>query len=82
MELKIILNNDSRDVVGFLKVRKNITHKTKIQKIKEYISKDYNCNVTKMIPTGSINCETGESNISYLLFGDNLPFKNIRVLEV
>lgn len=81
MEIKILLNNDSKDVVGFLKLRKNTTQKTKIQKIKEYISKEYNCVVTRMIPTGNINFLTGEKDISYVLFGENLKFNNIKIIE-
>ena len=33
MEIKIVLNNDSRDVVGFLKLRKNTSGKTIAQKV-------------------------------------------------
>lgn len=82
MEIKIVLNNDSRDVVGFLKLRKNTKQKTKIQKIKEYISKEYDCTIKRMLPTGKIDCATGKSDISYVLFGENLPFTNIRIFEV
>lgn len=82
MEIKIVLNNDSRDVVGFLKLRKNITQKTKIQKIKEYISKEYNCNIQRMLPTGKIDFVTNTVDMSYILFGENLPFNNIRIFEV
>ena len=81
MIIKIVLNNDSKDVVGFLKLRKNTKQKTKIQKIKEYISKEYDCTIKRMLPTGKIDFKTGEADINYILFGENLPFRNIRIFE-
>ena len=81
MEIKIVLNNDSRDVVGFLKLRKNTSGKTIAQKVKEYISTEYKCEIRRMIPTGTINYETGVADISYILWGENLQFKNIRIFK-
>lgn len=82
MEFKIVLNNDSQDVVGFVKMRRNATNKTIINKIKEYISKEYKCEVRRMLQTGTINYYTGINDISYVLFGENLPFRNIRIYEM
>ena len=82
MEIKIVLNNDGRDIVGFLKLRKNTKPKTKMQKIKEYISTEYKCNIKRILPTGKIDYSTGIADISYILLGENLPFRNIRILEV
>lgn len=82
MEIKIVLNNDSKDVVGFLKLRKNTTHKTKLEKVKDYISKEYHCSIRRMIPTGKVDFEIGNSYISYILFGENLPFRDIKLLEI
>lgn len=82
MKIKIILNNDSRDVVGFFNIRKNTTQKTLIAKVKEYISKEYNCNIRRLLPTGTIDFATGNQNISYILFGENIPFKQIKILKI
>ena len=81
MNIKILLNNDSKDIIGEFKARKNATHKTIIENVKKYISKEYNCNVTRLLITGSINYLTGVQDFSYILFGENLPFRNIKIIE-
>ena len=47
-----------------------------MKKIKEYIEGHYNCKIIKTLPTGKIDYVTGTKEISYLLFGENLPFRN------
>lgn len=76
MKIKIYKKENS-EFVGEIKVRKNIKNITIIEKIKEYISNTYHCETRRMIPTGRVDFATGESDISYVLFGENLPFRNI-----
>ncbi len=75
MKVKIFLK-ENNSFMGDFKIRKNSTNKTILNKIHEYIEKYYNCKIKRSIPTGKINFETGKSEISYILFGENLPFRN------
>lgn len=76
--MKITIYNKINDeIIETLELRKNATHKAIIDKIKILISKKYNCNVTRLLPTGKIDFETGLQDISYVLFGDYLPFRQI-----
>lgn len=76
--MKITIYNKYNDeIIGVLELRKNATHKTIIDKIKAFISDKYNCNVTRLLPTGKIDFETGLQDITHILFGDYLPFRQI-----
>ena len=57
-------------------IRKNLSKKTIMKKIEEYIEKYYNCQIKTILPTGKIDYLTGTQEISYVLFGENLPFRN------
>lgn len=72
-----IYNKFNDEIIGTLKLRKNATHKTIINRIKIFISEKYNCNVTRLLPTGKIDFETGLQDITHILFGDYLPFRQI-----
>lgn len=75
MKVKIFLKeNDS--FMGDFDIRKNCKKSTINEKAKEYIQKHYNCQIRRSIPTGRIDFATGTSDISYVLFGENLPFRN------
>jgi hypothetical protein len=76
LKIKIYLK-ENNSFMGDLEVRKNSTNKTILKKIMEYIEKYYNCQITRYLPTGKIDYLTGISEISYVLFGNNLPFRNI-----
>jgi hypothetical protein len=76
--MKITIYNKYNDeIIGTLELRKNTTHKTIIDKIKTFISEKYNCNVTRLLPTGKIDFETGLQDITHILFGEHLPFRQI-----
>ena len=47
-----------------------------MKKIEEYIEKYYNCQIKTILTTGKIDYLTGTQEISYVLFGENLPFRN------
>lgn len=65
-----IINDENNEVITTLKTRKNTKHSTLIDKVKEELKRVFNYNENfKMLPTGSINYVTGESNIKYVCFG-------------
>lgn len=75
MRVKIFLK-DNNSFMGDFNIRKNATNKTIMNKIKEYIEKYYKCKIKSVLPTGKIDYATGTKEISYVLFGENLPFRN------
>ena len=62
--------------MGDFNTRKDETEKTIMKKIREYIEKYYKCKMSSVLLTGKVNYANGEENISYVLFGENLPFRN------
>ncbi len=68
-----IYNKADNHEIGEFKIRKNAKSGTIHDKIKEYINKNYGSQVRRMLPTGKYDFATGTSDISYVLFGDNLP---------
>lgn len=75
MKIKIFLK-ENNSFMGDFNIRKNLSKKTIMKKIEEYIEKYYNCQIKTILPTGKINYLTGTQEISYVLFGENLPFRN------
>ena len=74
MRVKIFLK-ENNSFMGDFKIRKNSSGKTILKNIKEYIEKYYYCTIRRAIPTGKINFASGQKDISYVLFGENLPFR-------
>ena len=75
MKVRIFLK-ENNSFMGDFEVRKNAKHKTILNKIHEYIEKYYNCTIRRSMVTGKIDYEHGTKDISYVLFGENLPFRN------
>ena len=75
MKIKIFLK-ENNSFMGDFKIRKNSSGKTILKNIKEYIEKYYHCTIRRVIPTGKIDFASGKKDISYVLFGENLPFRN------
>lgn len=65
--------NDLKDngVLFEFKVRKNA--KNIVSKIENEIIKKYNCSIRAILPQGSIDFLSGQKNIHYLMWGNNLP---------
>lgn len=80
MEIQIY-NKETDENIGTLRVRKNITHKTIIENIKNFLSQKYNCIIRRLLPTGKIDFQTGTQDISYVIFGENSPFKQIYFIK-
>ena len=76
MKIKIYCK-DNDELLGILELRGNATHKTVIERIKMFIGNKYNCNVRRLLPTGKVDFETGLQDITHILFGDCLPFRQI-----
>lgn len=76
------IKDGEENLVGTIKVRKNSKSVTILEKVKEYISKNYNCNVRRALFTGKYDFCSQELNGHYVLFGDNLPFREISYKEV
>ena len=72
-----IFNKEDNNIIGEFKIRNNAKSGTIHDKVTEYINKNYGSQVRRMLPTGKIDMATGVSDISYILFGENLKFKNI-----
>lgn len=75
MKIKIFLKNNN-SFMGDFNIRKNATSKTIMNKIKEYIEKYYECKIRRILPAGKIDYIAGTKDISYVLFGEDLPFRN------
>ena len=80
MEIQIY-NKETGEKIGELRVRKNTTHKTIIENIKIFLAQKYNCIIRRLLPTGKIDFQTGAQDISYVIFGENLPFKQIYFIK-
>ena len=74
MKIKIFLK-ENNSFMGDFNIRKDATEKTIMKKIREYIEKYYKCKISSVLLTGKVNYANGERNISYVLFGENLPFR-------
>lgn len=73
-----IYNKENNHEIGKFKIRNNAKSGTIHDKVKEYININYDSKIRRMLPTGKIDMATGMSDISYVLFGENLPqFRNI-----
>lgn len=73
-----IFNKENDNIIGEFKIRNNAKSGTVHDKVKEYINKNYGSQVRRMLPTGKIDMATGFADISYVLFGEDLPsFRNI-----
>lgn len=72
-----IYNKADNHEIGEFKIRNNAKSGTVHDKVIEYINKNYGSKIRRMLPTGKIDLATGMSNISYILFGEDLKFKNI-----
>lgn len=76
------IKEEEKNLIGTLKVRKNAKNITILEKVKEYISVNYNCNVRRALFTGKYDFASQVLNGHYVLFGDNLPFREIEYIEV
>ena len=73
-----IYNKENNHEIGEFKIRNNAKSGAIHDKVMEYINKNYGSKVRRMLPTGKIDMATGFADISYILFGENLPsFRNI-----
>lgn len=78
MKIKIFLK-ENNNFMGDFEVRKNCRNIN--EKAIEYIEKYYNCKIRRSLPTGKIDFANGTSDISYVLFGENLPFRNYYLVK-
>lgn len=76
MNIKIY-NKLDNELIGEFKVRKNLKNSSIIDKIKEYLEINFNMEIRRLLPTGKIDLATGKSDISYIIFGNNLKYNNI-----
>lgn len=83
MNLKIykLENEKLTEFLGELKVKKGLKKATQTDKAIEYLQEKYNCIVRKRLVTGKMDFTTGIFTGGYILFGDNLPFRQIAILE-
>ena len=75
MKIKIFLK-ENNSFMGDFNIRKDATEKTIMKKIREYIEKYYECKISSVLLLGKVNYANGERNISYVLIGENLPFRH------
>ena len=76
MNIKIY-NKLDNELIGEFKVRKNLKNSSIIDKIKEYLEINFNMEIRRLLPTGKIDFATEKSDISYIIFGNNLKYNNI-----
>ena len=80
MKITILDYKTNEEIASFI-TRKNIKHGTIIDKVIETLSNLYNNGEKfRMLPTGSINYATGESDIHYICFGIKKDIKIIKEL--
>lgn len=68
--------------LGELQVRKNSSVKTRNKKVMEYLEKEYNITIRNYMITGNYTFGSQVFNGGYVLFGTDLPFRSIKILEV
>lgn len=72
-----IYNKENNNEIGEFKIRNNAKTSTIHDKVKEYLNINYGSKIRRMLPIGKIDFERGMKDISYMLFGENLKFKNV-----
>lgn len=68
--------------LGELQLRKNSSVKTRNSKVIEYLQKEYNIVISNYMITGSYSFGSQVFNGGYVLFGKDLPFRSIKIMEV
>ena len=79
---EMIGENEKGKQLGELKIRKGLTPKVRNKKVMEYLEQEYNITIKNFMLTGSYSFATQDFNGGYVLFGDNLPFRKIKIVEV
>jgi hypothetical protein len=74
MIVKVYDNENKNELLEF-KARKNA--KNIIDKIKKELEQKYNCSIRRTLVSGKIDFASGERELSYILWGENLPCKSI-----
>lgn len=74
MEIKVY-NFENNELLMEMKVRKNC--KSIVESIRKEIEKRFNCSIRHILPQGKIDFVSGSSEIHYILWGNNVPFKTI-----
>jgi hypothetical protein len=77
-----IINIENNEILCEIKIQKNYKSKTLHAKIKEALNSKYNVDITTIMMYGKIDIATSTQEIHYRLFGKELPFNNIDIVEV
>lgn len=74
-------NNVPKKMLGIINVRKNLKRKTITDKVIKYLEDNYSCKIENRLVMGKYDLATGIFNGGYILFGKNLPFREITYIQ-
>lgn len=78
MKIKII-NNENGKKLGEIEVAKNLKMSTIADKVCEYLEQEYKCSIRKRLIQGVLNFGDKTEDLHYILMGENLPCRIIRI---
>lgn len=79
---EMLKDYEKGEKLGEMQLRKNTSTKTRNNKVIEYLQNEYNITISNYMITGSYDFTTQAFNGGYVLFGKNLPFRSIKIVEV
>ncbi|MBO7697347.1 MAG: hypothetical protein J6T10_32360 [Methanobrevibacter sp.] len=85
MLLKIYDYKTGKEIAEPKKIRNGLKFSTVIDKVQELLAEQYNTEISRLLPTGSVDFASGTSKIHYVVFGKNLeklPTREIYFEEV
>lgn len=74
MQVKIFNFKENKEI-GTINVRKNSSDKIILKNIIDFIIQKYHCGIKNYLIAGNIDYTTNTRNLHYILFGENLPFR-------
>lgn len=80
MLVKIYDFKIGKEIAEPIKMRNNLKIGTIIDKIKDVLNEKYNAKISRFLPTGKVDFATGNSDIHYIIFGENL--ENLPTREI
>lgn len=79
---EMLKDYEKGEKLGEMQLRKNTNTKTRNKKVIEYLQKEYNITISNYMITGNYDFATQLFNGGYVLFGKDLPFRSIKIVEV
>ena len=85
MLLKVYDYKTGKEITEPTKIRNGLKFGTVIDKVQGLLAEKYHAEISRLLPTGSVDFASGTSKIHYVVFGnnlENLPTREIYFEEV